>query len=133
MSLIFQSRSKLAFEELDAITSSEGPVMASDAFAQFVRQSMHVDFSDFIEPRKPYDTIFNGCQRHRKPYEKQENNDITSVAVALILFFLLHISPNKRITILLRLLLRSLKKICLMFWRIFRRVLCWKLRIWIRC
>ena len=72
MSLIFQSRSKLAFEELDALTSDEGPVMASDAFAQFVRQSMHVDFSQFIEPRKP-----DG----RKPYEKQGLDDITSVAV----------------------------------------------------
>ncbi len=46
--------------------------MASDAFAQFVRQSMHVDFSQFIELRKP-----DG----RKPYEKQDDNDITSVAV----------------------------------------------------
>lgn len=74
MSLIFESRSKLAFEELDAITSDEGPVMASDAFAQFVRQSMHVDFSDFIEPRKP-----DG----RKPYEHRGDNDITSVVVAV--------------------------------------------------
>jgi hypothetical protein len=74
MSLIFQSRSKLAFEELDALTSDEGPVMPSDAFAQFVRQSMHVDFSEFIEPRKP-----DG----RKPYEKQGLDDITSVAVAV--------------------------------------------------
>jgi hypothetical protein len=74
MSLIFQSRSKLAFEELDAITSDDGPVMARDAFAQFVRQSMHVDFSQFIEPRKP-----DG----RKPYEKQGLDDITSVAVAV--------------------------------------------------
>jgi hypothetical protein len=74
MSLIYQSRSKLAFEELDALTSDEGPVMASDAFAQFVRQSMHVDFSQFIEPRKP-----DG----RKPYEKQGLDDITSVAVVV--------------------------------------------------
>jgi hypothetical protein len=74
MSLIFQSRSKLAFEELDALTSDEGPVMPSDAFAQFVRQSMHIDFSEFIEPRKP-----DG----RKPYEKQGLDDITSVAVAV--------------------------------------------------
>ncbi len=74
MSLIFQSRSKLAFEELDAITSDEGPVMASDAFAQFVRQSMHVDFSDFIKPRKP-----DG----RKPYEHRGDNNITSVVVAV--------------------------------------------------
>jgi hypothetical protein len=73
MSLIFQSRSKLAFEELDALTSDEGPVMPSDAFAQFVRQSTHVDFSQFIEPRKP-----DG----RKPNEKQGLDDIiTSVAV----------------------------------------------------
>jgi hypothetical protein len=74
MSLIFQSRSKLAFEELDALTSDEGPVMASDAFAQFVRQSMHVDFNQFIEPRKP-----DG----RKPYEKQGLDHITSVAVVV--------------------------------------------------
>jgi hypothetical protein len=74
MSLIFQSRSKLAFEELDALTSDEGPVMASDAFAQFVRQSMHVDFSEFIEYVKPYG---------RKPYELQDLDDIISVAVAV--------------------------------------------------
>jgi hypothetical protein len=74
ISLIFQLRSKLAFEELGALTSDEGPVMASDAFTQFVRQSMHVDFSQFIKPRKP-----DG----RKPYEKQGLDDITSVAVEI--------------------------------------------------
>ena len=74
MSLIFQSRSKLAFEELDALTSDEGPVMPSDAFAQFVRQSMHVDFSQFIEPRKP-----DG----RKSYEKQGDDGVSSVAVVV--------------------------------------------------
>lgn len=57
---LFQERSQLTFELLDAATSAEGPIMAEDAFIGFVRQSMHVDFSEFIEPppnltRKPYD------------------------------------------------------------------------------
>lgn len=47
---VFQDRSTLAFEELDAMSSDAGPVMPEDAFNQYVRQTMEVDFEQFIEP-----------------------------------------------------------------------------------
>jgi len=47
---VFQERSTLAFEELDATNSSEGSVMPTDAFDCYVRQSMEVDFEQFIDP-----------------------------------------------------------------------------------
>ena len=47
---IFRSRSLLTLEELQALTSDEGPIMPLDAFDRYVRQSMEVDFEQFIEP-----------------------------------------------------------------------------------
>ncbi|MBL1178179.1 hypothetical protein [Pantanalinema sp. GBBB05] len=47
---VFQARSALAFEELEATTSSEGPVMPSDAFDRYVRQTMELDLDQFIGP-----------------------------------------------------------------------------------
>ncbi|MBD2068938.1 hypothetical protein H6F93_15650 [Leptolyngbya sp. FACHB-671] len=47
---VFQERSALAFEELEATNSEEGPVMPTDAFERYVRQTMEVDFEGFIEP-----------------------------------------------------------------------------------
>lgn len=47
---VFEQRSTLAFEELEAINSDEGPVMPTDAFDRYVRQTMEVDFDAFIEP-----------------------------------------------------------------------------------
>lgn len=47
---VFQVRSTVAFEELEATASDEGPVMPADAFDRYVRQSMEVDFEQFIEP-----------------------------------------------------------------------------------
>ncbi|MBD1852800.1 hypothetical protein [Leptolyngbya sp. FACHB-711] len=47
---VFQKRSVLAFEELEATASEEGPVMPLDAFDRYVRQTMEVDFELFIEP-----------------------------------------------------------------------------------
>lgn len=54
---VFCDRSTLAFEELEATNSDAGPVMAEGAFDRYVRQSMEVDFEQFIEslaslPRK---------------------------------------------------------------------------------
>lgn len=46
---VFQARSLLAFEELEATTSEAGPVMPTDAFDRYVRQTMEVDFEQFIE------------------------------------------------------------------------------------
>lgn len=47
---VFQVRSTVAFEELEATASDQGPVMPTDAFDRYVRQSMEVDFEQFIEP-----------------------------------------------------------------------------------
>lgn len=47
---IFRERSLLTLEELQALTSDEGPIMPLDAFDRYVRQSMEVDFEQFIEP-----------------------------------------------------------------------------------
>jgi hypothetical protein len=47
---VFQARSALAFEELEATNSQDGPVMPSNAFDRYVRQTMEVDLDQFIEP-----------------------------------------------------------------------------------
>lgn len=47
---VSQVRSMVAFEELEATASDEGPVMPADAFDRYVRQTMEVDFEPFIEP-----------------------------------------------------------------------------------
>lgn len=47
---VFQERSALAFEELEATNSSAGPVMPEDAFDRYVRQTMELDFEQFVEP-----------------------------------------------------------------------------------
>lgn len=47
---VFQERSVLAFEELEATNSDDGPMMPEDAFDRYVRQTMEVDFEQFIEP-----------------------------------------------------------------------------------
>jgi hypothetical protein len=43
-------RSTLTFEELEATNSVAGPVMPSDAFDRYVRQTMAVDFDPFMAP-----------------------------------------------------------------------------------
>ena len=47
---LFCDRSTLAFEELEATNSEEGSVMPTDAFDRYVRQTMEVNFEQFIEP-----------------------------------------------------------------------------------
>ncbi len=47
---LFQDRSALAFEELEATASEDGPTMPEDAFDRYVRQTMEVNFEQFIEP-----------------------------------------------------------------------------------
>ncbi|MBW4505561.1 MAG: hypothetical protein KME64_03485 [Scytonematopsis contorta HA4267-MV1] len=70
---ILIARSQYTFEEIDAATSNDGPVMSDADFATFVRQSMDIDFDEFIEP------LVNSV---RKPYEwQQPNEDISSGSV----------------------------------------------------
>ena len=47
---LFCDRSSFLFEELHSRTANGEPIMADDAFARYVRQSMMVDFEQFIEP-----------------------------------------------------------------------------------
>ncbi|MDX2239998.1 MAG: hypothetical protein NW224_04865 [Leptolyngbyaceae cyanobacterium bins.302] len=47
---LFCDRSTLVFEDLEASNSDEGPVMHTDAFDRYVRQTMEVDLEQFIEP-----------------------------------------------------------------------------------
>jgi hypothetical protein len=46
---IFQVQAGLIFEGLDATATMDGPTMAADAFDRYVRQSMEIDFDDYIE------------------------------------------------------------------------------------
>lgn len=50
---IFQVQAGLIFELLDVTATMDGPTMASDAFDRYVRQSMEIDFDDYIEPIEP--------------------------------------------------------------------------------
>ena len=47
---VFHLRSMEAFEELEAFTNDDGPVMGDKDFTLFVRQTVDVDFDEFIEP-----------------------------------------------------------------------------------
>jgi hypothetical protein len=47
---LFELRSQLAFESIQAVGSDDGPVMYGDAFDRYVRQSMQIDFDVYIEP-----------------------------------------------------------------------------------
>ena len=47
---LFCDRSSFLFEELHSRTANGEPIMADDAFDRYVRQSMVVDFDQFIEP-----------------------------------------------------------------------------------
>ncbi len=46
---IFQVQAGVIFEELDATATNDGPRMAADAFDRYVRQSMAIDFEDYLE------------------------------------------------------------------------------------
>ena len=47
---LFCDRSSFLFEELHSRTTNGEPIMTDDAFDRYVRQSMVVDFEQFIEP-----------------------------------------------------------------------------------
>jgi hypothetical protein len=47
---LFCDRSSFLFEELHSRAATGEPIMADDAFDRYVRQSMVVDFEQFIEP-----------------------------------------------------------------------------------
>jgi hypothetical protein len=47
---LFCDRSNFLFEDLHSRTTKGEPIMANDSFDRYVRQSMVVDFDQFIEP-----------------------------------------------------------------------------------
>ena len=51
---LFCDRSSFLFEELHSRTANGEPIMADDAFDRYVRQSMVVDFDQFIEPLQSF-------------------------------------------------------------------------------
>lgn len=51
---IFQVQAGCLFEALDASAIREGPTMGADAFDRYVRQSMDIDFEDYLEPIAPF-------------------------------------------------------------------------------
>jgi hypothetical protein len=62
---LFCDRSSFLFEDLQSRATDDGPIMSVDAFDRYVRQSMVVDFEQFIEPlmslpRKVPEPIKNG-------------------------------------------------------------------------
>ena len=70
---VFQERSVRLFEELEAATSEEGPVMPIHAFDRYVRQSMQVDLEQFIEP--PLSGGRKASQRSR-PDEAEDKRSV---------------------------------------------------------
>jgi hypothetical protein len=63
---VFELRSQLAFESIQAIGSDDGPRMSEDAFDQYVRQTMQIDFDIYIEPL---------ASLPRKEYQFQEDEE----------------------------------------------------------
>ncbi|GAP99886.1 hypothetical protein NIES2104_64520 [Leptolyngbya sp. NIES-2104] len=47
---VFAARSQRAFEEILATASQDGPIMSEAAFDQYVRQTMQIEFDEYIEP-----------------------------------------------------------------------------------
>jgi len=50
LSDVFTLRSQMAFDEIEATTAHDGPVMALDEFDSYVRQTMQIDLDSHIEP-----------------------------------------------------------------------------------
>jgi hypothetical protein len=71
---VFLDRALLAFEQLDARVSRDGPEMPLDAFDRYVRQSMDVEFDDYIEPLESLP---------RKPPERSEPDSVVTEEMSL--------------------------------------------------
>ncbi len=69
---IFEVQAELIFELLDATVTSDGPIMRSDAFDRYVRQSMDINFDDYIEKLQPLE------RSHRSNGSKLQNGEFYS-------------------------------------------------------
>ncbi len=67
---VFEARSQLAFQELTATASDDGPPMPEDAFDRYVRQTMQIDFEVYLEP---------WSNLPRKPIERTESDTIVGL------------------------------------------------------
>ena len=74
---IVVERSFLTLEEIESIYQDEGPVVEADFFDKFVRQSMSVDFAQFVEAPAPLPRIPKPGGKQRFP------NDGRSVVTAI--------------------------------------------------
>lgn len=57
---IFALRSRSAFEDLEATAAKDGPVMAIEEFDRYVRQTMQLDLTQYIEPLERLPRTFLG-------------------------------------------------------------------------
>lgn len=64
---IVRQRSLLTLEEIDSMMQESGPVVPADFFDKFVRQSMHVDFAQFVEPPLPLPRQVSQTSRRKFP------------------------------------------------------------------
>jgi hypothetical protein len=74
---LFELRSQLAFESIQAVGSDDGPVMSGDCFDRYVRQTMQIDFDIYIEP-------LSGLPRKVSEFSEREEVDQMQSVVAEI-------------------------------------------------
>lgn len=80
---IVQQRSLLTLEEIDSFMQDEGPIVATDFFDKFVRQSMHVDFGQFVEPPPPLPRQMS--QRSRREFPNDGRSVVGLIDKAALL------------------------------------------------
>ena len=80
---IFQVQAGLIFELLDATATIDGPMMGSDAFDRYVRQSMEIDFDDYIEKPEPLHRISTSTPS--KPPEDEFYSQVQSVDKTILI------------------------------------------------
>ncbi|AFY92788.1 hypothetical protein [Chamaesiphon minutus] len=73
---LYELRSQLAFESIQAVGSDDGPVMSEDAFDRYVRQSMQIDFDVYIEP-------LSSLPRKVSEFSESEIDEVRSVVAEI--------------------------------------------------
>lgn len=80
---IVQQRSLLTLEEIQSVMQEEGPVVSADFFDKFVRQSMHVDFTQFVEPPPPLPRRVSKHSRQNFPNDRRSVVGVVDKAALL--------------------------------------------------
>jgi hypothetical protein len=73
---LFELRSQLAFESIQAVGSDDGPVMSGDCFDRYVRQTMQIDFDVYIEP-------LSSLPRKVSKFSEREVDEVRSVVAEI--------------------------------------------------